>query len=155
MSVTRRVQSVLGDAGAPATSHIKCAEAQALENDLEAELRQLQRSSRREMGDFTVDIEVPAERDRVIDMFSKMNFSTSLKSFALLDNSPKMKDLKEEALKQGQDFCLSSMFGMTYIDGEGKTIVDTPGAGSGEPPRAGTSARLRRPRATTQHGGGE
>jgi len=57
------------------------------------------------MGDFTVDIEIPAERDRIIDMFSKMDFSTSLKSFALLDNSPKMEDLKEEALKPGPRFC--------------------------------------------------
>jgi hypothetical protein len=138
-----RMRDECGQAGAKASwvmqalqrlPHIKCAEAEALENDLEAELRHLQRSSRREMGDFTVDIEVPAERDRIIDMFSEMDFSTSLKSFALLDNSPKMEDLKEEALKQGQDSVLSSMFGIKYIDDEGKTIMDTPGAGSGEPP---------------------
>jgi len=57
-----------------------------------------------------------------------MDFSTKLEVFRLLDNSPKMEDLKEEALKQGQDSVLSSMFRLKYIDDEGKTIVDTPGA---------------------------
>ena len=82
--------------------HIKGEEALALENDLEDELRRLQRASLREMGTFAVNIEVPAERDRIIEMFLEMDFSTALKSFALLDSSPKMEDLKAEALKLGQ-----------------------------------------------------
>jgi len=114
--------------------HIKGEEAQALENDLEDELRRLQRASQREMGSFAVNIEVPAERDRIIEMFSEMDFSTALKSFALLDNSPKMADLKAEALKLGQASALSAMMGIKHIDDEGKTVVNTAGAGSGEPP---------------------
>jgi len=114
--------------------HIKSDEAVALENDLEGELRRLQRASLREMGTFAVNIEVPAERDRIIEMFSQMDFSTALKSFALLDNSPKMEDLKAEALKHGQKSPMSAMTGVKHIDDEGKTVVTTAGAGSGEPP---------------------
>jgi hypothetical protein len=86
------------------------------------------------MGAFAVDIEVPAERDRIIMMFSEMDFSTALKSFALLDSSPKMEDLKAEALKQGQKSPLSAMMDIKHIDDEGKTVINTAGAGSGEPP---------------------
>jgi hypothetical protein len=81
---------------------IKCEEALALENELENELRRLQRASLREMGTFNVNIEVPVERDRAIGMFSQMDFSAALKSFALLDRSPKMEDLKAEALGAAQ-----------------------------------------------------
>jgi len=109
-------------------------EALALVNNLEDELRRLQRASLREMGTFAVDIEVPAERDRIIEMFSEMDFSTALKSFALLDRSPKMEDLKAEALKLGQESPLNAMMAMKLIDHEGKTVVNTAGAGSGEPP---------------------
>jgi hypothetical protein len=114
--------------------HIKGEEALALENHLEDELRRLQRASLREMGAFAVNIEVPAERDRIIEMFSKMDFSTALKSFALLDRSPKMEDLKVQALEQGPKSPLSAMMGIKHIDDEGKTVVNTAGAGSGEPP---------------------
>jgi hypothetical protein len=47
--------------------HMKGDEALALENDLEDELRRLQRASLREMGTFAVNIEVPGERDRIIE----------------------------------------------------------------------------------------
>jgi hypothetical protein len=113
---------------------IKGERAQALENDLEEELRRLQRASLREMGSFAVEIGVPAERDRIIEKFSEMDFCTTLKSFALLDSSPKMEDLKAEALKLGQTSALTAMMGIKHVDDEGKTVVNTAGAGSGEPP---------------------
>src|SRR5258708_2284484 len=115
-------------------SHIKCEDAVALENELEAELRRLQRSSLREMGAFAVDIQVPAERERILEVFAPMDFSTALKSFALLDSSPKMEDLKAEALQRGQQHPLSGMMGVKHIDDEGRTVVNTADAGSGEPP---------------------
>ena len=114
--------------------HIKGDESVALENDLEDELRRLQRASLREMGTFAVNIAIPAERDRIIEMFSEMDFCTALKSFALLAGSPKMDDLKAEALKQGQKSPLSLMMGIKHIDDEGKTVVNTAEAGRGEPP---------------------
>jgi hypothetical protein len=114
--------------------HIKSDEAFSLESDLEDELRRLQRASLREMGTFAVNIEVPAERDRIIEIFSEMDFSTALKSFALLDRSPKMDDLKAAALEQGKKSPLSTMMGVKHVDDEGKTVVNTAGAGSEEPP---------------------
>jgi hypothetical protein len=114
--------------------HIKCEEGRLLENDLEDELRRLQRASLRETGTFEVNIDVPAERDRIIKMFSEMDFSTVLKSFALFDSSPKLVDLKAEALKLGQQFPLHAMLDIKHIDNEGKTAVNTAGAGSGDPP---------------------
>jgi hypothetical protein len=113
---------------------IKGEEAQSLENDLEDELRRLQRASLREMGTFAIDIEVPAERDRIIDLFAEMNFSTALKSFALLGCSPKIEDLKAQARKRREEFSISAMMDIKHIDDEGKTVVNTSGAGSGEPP---------------------
>jgi hypothetical protein len=113
---------------------IRSEEARALENNLEDELRRLQRASLREMGTFAVNIEMPAERDRIIGMFSQMDFPTALKSFALLDSSPKMEDLKAQALREGQKSPLIAMMGIKHIDDEGKTVVNTAGAGSGDPP---------------------
>ena len=114
--------------------HIKDEKALALENELEGELRRLQRASLREMQPFAVNIESPAERDRIIERFSEMDFSTALKSFALLGRSPKIDDLQGEALKHSQKSPLSARIGVKHMDSEGKTIVHTAGAGSGEPP---------------------
>lgn len=114
--------------------HIKSTEAQALEVELENELRRLQRASTREMGTFAINIEIPEERERIVEMFSTMDFSTTLKSFAMLDNSPKLEDLKASVLEQGRSSPLSSMMGVNHVDEDGKTIVKTAGAGDGEPP---------------------
>lgn len=114
--------------------HIKCDEAVALENELETELRRLQRSSLREMGTFSVDIRAPAERERILGLFAPMDFSTALKSFALLASSPRMEDLKAEALKRAEQNPLSSMMGAKHVDDEGRTVINTGDAGSGEPP---------------------
>jgi hypothetical protein len=86
------------------------------------------------MGSFAVNTDVPNERDRITNLFSEMNFSTALKSFALLEASPKIADLKAEARKWAEQSPLSAMMGIKHLDDEGKTIVETAGAGSGEPP---------------------
>ena len=114
--------------------HIRCDEAVALENELEAELRRLQRSSLREMGTFAVDIQIPAERERILKIFAPMDFSTALKSFALLDSSPKTEYLKAEALQRAEQNPLSGMMAAKHVDDEGRTVVNTADAGSGEPP---------------------
>jgi hypothetical protein len=130
--------------------HIKGEEAVSLENDLEDELRRLQRASLREMGSFAVNIIVPGEQERITDLFSGMDFSTVLKSFALVDRSPTTEELKAEALRMGQVSPLNSMMGVKHIDQEGKTVVNTSGAGSAEPPQdwyasmVGRSESLRR-----------
>jgi hypothetical protein len=110
---------------------IKTDDAAALEEELEAELRRLQRASLREMGSFSVDIQVPAERERILNLFAPMDFSTALKSFAWLAVSPMVDDLKAEALKQGEENPLSGMMAVKHLDNEGRTVVNTSGASLG------------------------
>jgi hypothetical protein len=107
---------------------IKTDEAAALEQELETDLRRLQRASLREMGTFTVDIRIPAERERILSLFVPMDFSTALKSFAWLAVSPEVEDLKAEALKRGGENPLSGMMGVKHIDDEGRTVANTSGA---------------------------
>lgn len=114
--------------------HIKSDEAQKLEAELEDELKRLQKSSLREMAPFEVNIEVPGERERISDMFSKMDFATALKTFALIDGSPKMEDLKTRAKERARHSPLMSMMSAKHVDSEGRIIVNTSGAHHGEPP---------------------
>jgi len=89
---------------------IKCDEAVALEQELEVELRRLQRASLREMATFSANVGILAEREYILNLFESMDFSTCLKSFAMLENSPKIEDLKAEALQradQGEEQALS------------------------------------------------
>lgn len=114
---------------------IKTNEAAALERELETDLRRLQRASLRELGSFAVDIQMPAEQERVLSYFESMDFSTALKSFAWLEVSPKIQDLKSEALKRAEENPLSGLMGVKHLDNEGRTVVNTSGAslGSEEP----------------------
>ncbi|MEH2565607.1 hypothetical protein [Bradyrhizobium sp. AZCC 2289] len=114
--------------------HIKCDEAFALEAELEEELRRLQRASLREMGTVSVDVRMDTERDRILGLFAEMDFSTALKSFVLLENSPKTEDLKRQAMEQAEQEPLSAMMGAKHLDDEGRTVVNTAAAGSGDPP---------------------
>lgn len=138
-----RMRDECGQAGAKASwvmdallrlRHIKCDEALQLEQELEVELRQLQRASMREMATFSIDIRIDSERDRILSLFERMSFSEALKSFALLESSPKTDDLKEQALGLAEQTPLSAMMGGKHVDGEGKIIVNTSAAGSGDPP---------------------
>jgi hypothetical protein len=114
--------------------HIKCDEATALEEELEIELRRLQRASMREMGTFVVDIVDPVQREQILDLFVPMDLSTALQSFALLAASPKLEDLKTDARARAEREPLIGMMGGKHVDDEGRTIVHTSDAGRGEPP---------------------
>lgn len=138
-----RMRDECGQAGAKASwvmdallriRHIKCEEAIGLEQELEVELRQLQRASMREMATFSIDIRMDSERERILGLFERMSFSEALKSFALLESSPKTSDLKEHALRLAEQTPLSAMMSGKHVDGMGKTIVNTSAAGSGDPP---------------------
>jgi hypothetical protein len=113
---------------------IRCDEAASLEEQLEVELRRLQRASMREMTTFTVDVSDPAERDRILDLFVPMDLSTALKSFSFLAMSPEIEDLKAAARARAEREPFSGMMGGKHVDDEGRTIVNTSDAGSGEPP---------------------
>lgn len=138
-----RMRDLCSQAGAKASwvmdalmrlRQIKCDEATALEEELEFELRRLQRASMREMRTFVVDIGDPVERDRILNLFVPMDLSTALQSFAFLAVSPKIEDLKAHARARAEREPFSGMMGGKHVDDEGRTIVHTSDAGSGEPP---------------------
>ena len=138
-----RMRDQCGQAGAKASwvmdalmrlRQIKCEEAAALEEQLEPELRRLQRASMLEMGTFVVDISDPAERDRILGLFAPMDLSTALQSFAFLATSPEVDDLKAHARARAEREPFSGMMGGKHVDDEGRTIVNTSDAGTGEPP---------------------
>lgn len=116
--------------------HIRCEEAAAMEEELEAELRRLQRASIRDLGSFEIDIALPEERERILEVFAPMDFSTAMKSFALLKGSPKMEDLEAEALRRAEDNPLSAMMAIKHVDDMGRTVVNTDHAGTEEPSEA-------------------
>jgi hypothetical protein len=108
---TLRMRDECGDAGGKASwvmealqrlHHIRSENARALEEQLEGELRRLRRASLLAMESFSFNVDIPQERERIIELFSQMDFSTALKNFALLASSPKMEDLKAEALREAQ-----------------------------------------------------
>lgn len=105
--------------------HIKCEEAQVLKNNLEKELRCLQRASLSEMNSITVNIKDLVEQERIVGEFSKLDISAALKSFAELASSPKMEDLKAQVLEQREKYPLNDTWGIKHIDDEGKTVVGT------------------------------
>ena len=113
---------------------IRSDEAVALEEELEVELRRLQRGSLREMMTFTADVGIAGEREYILGLFEAMDLSSCLKSFAMLEGSPKVDDLKNEALQRAENDPLISMMAAKHVDDMGRTVVGTSGAGSGEPP---------------------
>src|SRR5205085_3754282 len=52
----------------------------------------------------------------------------------LLESSPKTEDLKRQAMERAEQEPLSALMGAKHLDDEGKTIVNTAAAGSGDPP---------------------
>lgn len=114
--------------------HIRGQEAEDLEAQLEDELRRLQRASMREMGSFEINIDQPEAREKILEMFAAFDLPTGLKSFALLDASPKTEELKAAVLEEAKAAPLVAMISGKHVDEEGKTIVVTEGAGDGQPP---------------------
>ena len=112
---------------------LKSEEAQALEGELEIELRLLQKAALREMGSFTIPLEIPEERDHILAHFSEIDFSTALRDYAFLSVSRSLSELKAEALEDAGRSGVSSIFVIQHVDQEGRTVVRTPSLGSGEP----------------------
>lgn len=124
--------------------HMHGEEARKLEKELEDKLRPLQHASLREMEIFSVNIDVPQERERIVELFFQMDFSSSLKNFALLASSPMTENLKADALKEARENPLSNLWSVKHLDDEGRTIVGTPGLGSEEPPEGWYSHSIAR-----------
>ncbi|HYF52216.1 MAG TPA: hypothetical protein VEJ63_22605 [Planctomycetota bacterium] len=99
-----------------------------LEGQLTVELRRLQRASTKEMGSFTIPLEVDDVRASVEELFGGLPFSEAMRRFGLLARSPTVQELKKQALKQLEDHPLSGMMPVSHIDADGKSIAKSPGA---------------------------
>jgi hypothetical protein len=137
-----RMRDECGQAGAKASwvmdallrlRALKSEEAQALEAELEIELRLHQKAALREMGSFPISLDVPDERERILAHFSEIDLASALRDYAFLSVSPAVSNLKAKALEEAGRSGISSMFGIHHVDQEGRTVVRTPSLGSGEP----------------------
>jgi hypothetical protein len=114
--------------------HIKGDEAQRLEDELEGELRRHQRGTLREMGGQPVDIVIEGATEKILDQFSKMDFSEFLRNFALLEKSPRTDELRATAIELAKTSVLGANLHVNHLDHEGKTTAKTGGAGDEVPP---------------------
>jgi len=108
-----------------------------LEEELEGELRRLQKASLKEMKPFSVKIDVGEQRARTIEQFEALGLPAALYQFAFLTDSSTREELRAEALEGLKRSPLSSLFGGVHLDEHGKPISATPGASLGEEPDEG------------------
>lgn len=104
------------------------------EEELELDLRRLQKASMKEMAAIPIEMDIEGERERYRALFSNYRLPEALKQFALITGSPRVEMLKENALKTIKKTPLMAMMGISHVDEEGKTIRKSEGAGTtGEP----------------------
>lgn len=101
---------------------------------LRKELRELQEASLDEFGQFNMPLDLTQERQGTIEVFEGLTLPDILLQFALLARSPKVEELRQQALDSRKGSFLASFFGASYADHEGKTVAETPAASlAGEP----------------------
>lgn len=93
---------------------------------LRAELRELQDASLDEFGQFSIPIDLTEERQGTIEIFDGLTLPDILLQFALLSTSPKVDELRRQALESRKHSFFGSLFGASYSDHEGKTVAETP-----------------------------
>lgn len=104
------------------------------EQELELELRRLQKSGLKQMGAIPIDLELGNTPEKIGEHFGKLSLSDALRYFAILDKSRDPDELKANALEMGRMSPLVSMLSVAHIDAEGRTQSRSDGAPSnGEP----------------------
>jgi len=102
-----------------------------LEDNLVVELRHLQRTSTKEMGTFSIPLEVEELREKVEEVFQGLSFSDAMRQFGLVAKSTPIEDLKKFAHEQLRDHPLQAIMSVAHIDDEGKPVATSPGAETG------------------------
>ncbi|WP_319519622.1 DUF4209 domain-containing protein [uncultured Martelella sp.] len=101
---------------------------------LRFELLALQDEALDETGQFSIPMDLSEERKTTTEYFAPLVPSEFLRQFALMIKLPKVSELREQALKNREEFVASTLFGASYTDREGKTVAETPAAPiDGEP----------------------
>lgn len=104
---------------------------------LEIELRRLQKESLSQMGSIPIEFDTAADRDAVIKAFTDLTLAESLRQFALLERSPDPEALRAEAKESIEATPLMAMMGVSHVDGDGRTVVKSPGAPVDDEPEEG------------------
>ncbi|MFK3889215.1 DUF4209 domain-containing protein [Sphingomonas sp. NPDC079357] len=92
---------------------------------LRAELREFQDASLDEFGQFSIPMDLTKERQGTIELFDGLTLPDILLQFALLSTSPKVEELRRQALESRKSSFFGSLFGASYSDHEGKTVAET------------------------------
>jgi hypothetical protein len=104
------------------------------EQALELELRQLQKASLKQMAPIPIDLEVEGEAQQIAEHFEGLSLADALRQFALLERSPDLDALRQQALDSLKAAPMGSMFSAVYLDDEGRSVAKAAGAPhSGEP----------------------
>jgi hypothetical protein len=98
------------------------------EQELEIELRRLQKAALRQMGSFEVDLKIGDTPEKVTEYFEKRTLSEALKQFALVDCSRDPIKLRAMALESRDASPLATMLSVAHLDEEGRTATKSAGA---------------------------
>ena len=102
--------------------------------ELRHRLVEVQADVGEEMGTFSHDLDLAELVAATENNFGTLSLYDSLFAFALLDRSPDPAKLRSDAVEQIREHPLSSLFGSSHLDDEGKVIHRTVGGGGlGEP----------------------
>lgn len=103
--------------------------------ELELRLREAQENLSDEMTTFSSGpIDLADIAQGTIEVFEPMSLPTALGQLAILTRSPALEDRRTEALNSLKESSLASLFEMTKVDRDGKTIAVVPAANlRGEP----------------------
>lgn len=96
---------------------------------LRAELRDLQDASLDEFGQVHIPLDLADLRQGAVELFEGLTLPDLLLQFALIVRTPTVDDLRKQALETRKKSFLSSFFGTSHSDREGKVIAET-GAGA-------------------------
>ncbi len=107
---------------------------EVLKEELEADLRKLQKGTLAQMASFEFEIEIGNTPEKIIKYFETLNLSAALRAFAILDNSRDPERLRIQATESGNTSSVMAIASLKIIDREGRSVSGVPGAPlDGEP----------------------
>lgn len=106
-------------------------EARERRKELRHRLIDLQEGIREELVPVSQETDISELVTVTRDHFSGLDLMTALLRFTILKGPPDPEVLVKEARERVAEFPLSSMFGQSFLDADGKTVAKAPGAGLG------------------------
>jgi hypothetical protein len=100
---------------------------------LRHQLVDAQSSISEEMGSFSEKVDIGEIVERIRGLFADLILRDQLFLFADIERSPVPEDLRTQALQAIREHPLSSLFGASHLDDEGKVIYRSGGSSLGSP----------------------